>query len=148
MITPKDWMLLIIAEAGALPVQPVQLQKSLFLIGRNLEKTDLATDNFYSFQAYDYGPFCGAVYDDAEILETERLIEIQRPPTTRYKLYSITPTGTTRADELRRKLSERALDYLSNVVKFTQSVSFNELVSAIYKAYPEMRENSVFKGDA
>lgn len=148
MITPRDWTLLVIAEAGTRSVQPVQLQKSLFLISQNLKKPDLTTDpdHFYLFRAYDYGPFCGAVYDDAEILETEGLVEIQHPPATRYKLYRITPSGTARASELRLILSKQALDYLGGVVKFTQNVSFNDLVSAIYKAYPEMRENSVFKG--
>jgi hypothetical protein len=108
----------------------------------------LGTDRFYSFQAYDYGPFCVAVYDDAEILELAGLVEVQRPPTTRYKLYRITPAGIEQARELRRRLSKQARDYLAAVVQFVQGVSFNQLVNAIYKAYPDMRENSVFKADA
>lgn len=44
----------------------VQLQKSLFVLGRRRAK-DLGGD-FYNFQPYDYGPFDASVYHDADAL--------------------------------------------------------------------------------
>ncbi|MEO6022952.1 MAG: hypothetical protein ABIP64_07525, partial [Burkholderiales bacterium] len=79
----RDWTLLVLAKAGEL--QPVQLQKSLFLLGRNLNEHQLATGNFYNFEAYDYGPFSSGIYADAEMLEQGKLIIIKRPPEVRYK---------------------------------------------------------------
>jgi len=38
-----------------------------------------------------------------------------------------------------------AVAYLREVVPWAQSLSFNELVRAIYEAYPEPRANSVFR---
>lgn len=144
-MTPKDWTLLVIAEAGEHPVQPVQLQKALFLISRNLHPRDLAAPKFYAFSPYDYGPFCSQVYADAERLETEGLVVISRPPETRFKTYRATEAGFQRASALKSALSSQATTYLTRVVEFTQSHTFNELVSAIYEAYPEMRANSVFQ---
>ncbi|MGQ0642044.1 MAG: hypothetical protein ACT4P6_14940 [Gemmatimonadaceae bacterium] len=124
----------------------MQLQKSLFLLSKNLDKKALAVSGFYQFDAYDYGPFCGAVYADAEQLEVDGMVEIERPPNTRFKLYRATASGRARAQELRNDLSERVRKYLDAVVGWCQTLGFTELVAAIYRAYPEMRANSVFRG--
>jgi len=139
-----DWTLLAIAKAGSTPLQPVQLQKALFLIGQNLSKAKLKA-RFYIFDAYDYGPFCQAVYGDAETLEQTGLVTITRPPQSRYKLYTATEAGHERARALEQQLDADAVDYVGKAVRYTQSLSFNDLVAAIYKAYPEMKVNSVFK---
>ena len=144
-MTPRDWTLLVIAAAEKGSLQPVQLQKALFLIGKRLNLRQLATQKFYTFDAYDYGPFTNEIYNDAEQLETAGLVVIARPPATRFKEYHATDEGLRYAAGLRAKLEPAVADYVSRIVKFTRSMSFNDLVSAVYKAYPEMRENSVFK---
>ncbi len=146
MITPKDWTLLVIAAAPLGPLEPVQLQKSLFLLSRNLDKKALSVTSFYKFAAYDYGPFCGEAYADAEQLEREGLVTIERPPSIRFKLYRATEGGQARAIELRAGLQERTRKYLDAVVAWCHALGFNELVTSIYRAYPEMRANSVFRG--
>ena len=70
-MTPKDWTLLVLASAGG-PLSPVQLQKTLFLIDRNLSRAQRGVTRFYNFRAYDYGPFDSAIYTDAVILQTEK----------------------------------------------------------------------------
>lgn len=147
-MTPREWTLLVIAAAKVRPLQPVQLQKALFLLSRNLSKEQLKTDKFYDFAAFDYGPFSSDVYQDAENLERDGLVHVTRPPVSRYKLYQITDDGLARANELSGELQEPTRKYFEDIVHFTQRLSFNQLVSAIYKAYPEMRENSVFKEEA
>lgn len=140
----QDWILLTLA-AAKVPMQPVQLQKALFLMSKNIPARVLGK-NFYTFDPYDYGPFCKAIYDDAEILESQELVEVTRPPVSRFNIYAATSSGKSKATELHQGLSAKVLDYSNRVVEFVQSVSFNELVSAIYKAYPDMQENSVFRG--
>jgi hypothetical protein len=142
---PKDWTLLTIAEAGGEQLQPVQLQKALFLIGATLKRADLGTDSFYVFEPYDYGPFCAEIYIDASSLESDGLVEIIRPPASRYNLYSATPPGLATAAHLRGQLSYAAADYLKRVVSWVRRASFSEIVAAVYARYPEMKVNSVFR---
>jgi uncharacterized protein YwgA len=143
-MTRIDWTLLVIAAAGGRAVQPVHLQKALFLLRRNLGLEELRVTEFYDFEPYDYGPFDGAVYSDAESLATEGMVEIDYPPDKRYREYRATERGLRHAQALRLGLTPHAAQYLDKVVRWVQSVSFNQLVEAIYKAYPDMAANSVF----
>lgn len=143
-MNPIDWTLIAIANAEG-DLEPVQLQKSLFLFGQQLKSRQLKTRSFYKFEPYDYGPFCSMVYSDAEELERAGLITIQRPPEARYKLYSATADGKKRAKELERELATDVTAYTREIIRFTQKLTFDELVSAIYKAYPKMKVNSVFQ---
>ena len=54
----RDFLLLVVASGKDKALTPVQLQKSLFLLG----KTDLAeaVDSPYDFEPYHYGPFDAA----------------------------------------------------------------------------------------
>ena len=144
-MTRKDWTLMVIAE-GDSPLRPVQLQKSLFLISKALTPPQLQEANFYVFEPYDYGPFSRYIYLDADDLERNGLVTIQRPPEQRYNHYRITELGRQEAEALKSRLNPELRQYLGEVVKFTQTTSFNQLVSAIYAAYPEMKANSVFSG--
>lgn len=139
-----DWTLVAIAMAGTTPLQPVQIQKILFLIGKNLNNQQLKTRSYYRFEPYDYGPFCSSIYSDAELLEHESLVTIHRPPESRYKLYQITELGAEKVKKLEKGIDDEVIKYVRTVVEFTQSVSFNQLISTIYKRYPEMKVNSVF----
>jgi hypothetical protein len=142
---PAEWALLVIASAGGRPLQPVQLQKSLFLLSRNLP-VELTAGGFYQFEAYDYGPFSRMIYEDAEALEGAKFVRIQRPPEARFNLYSATTAGKDVADRLGALLPPRATAYVRDIVSFTQSLPFNELVSTIYLLYPDTKINSVFQG--
>ena len=144
-MNPKDWTLLVIAARNGKPLQPVQLQKSLFLLGRNLSVHQLQVESFYQFEPYDYGPFCSQVYSDAESLCFEGFVHIDCPISLSYRFYSATGEGIAKANELKKILSPETRDYLEKIVEWTSALSFNDLVSAIYSAYPDMKENSIFK---
>lgn len=141
---PKDWTLLVIAAAGGKSVSPVQLQKTLFLLSRNLSAKDLQVDRLYSFEPYDYGPFDYAVYHDAEKLEAEEQVTIDQAG-SRFRSYRATSTGLEQASRLRAKLSPITTGYLDKIVGWVSNLTFNQLIEAIYKAYPEMAKNSVFR---
>ena len=138
----REWCLFTIAAASGESLSPVQLQKALFLIGDNLHPSE----DFYHFAAYDYGPFCREVYEDAELLEAEELIRIMHSSEGGYREYLATPSGVQRAKALRAKINPDHASYVEEVVAWVRSCSFNELISAIYKAYPEMKAKSVFQG--
>jgi uncharacterized protein YwgA len=142
----RDWTLLVIAAAAGESVQPVQLQKALFLLGQNLSGADLKVKDFYHFMPYDYGPFCSDIYQDAESLSDKGLVHIDEPPYQSYKVYSITDRGKRHAQEMERDLKKEVRMYMKDVVKWVRSLSFQQLVRSIYRHYPKMRVNSVFQG--
>jgi hypothetical protein len=135
----------VIAAAQGKPVSPVQLQKSLFLIDKNLSPAQRGGGAFYNFRAYDYGPFDSAIYSDADLLEAEGLVTITDPQQS-HRTYSVTPTGMDRANALRDERPAAVIAYLDKVVQWVRGRSFSDLVRAIYEQYPEMRVNSVFRG--
>ena len=64
----------------------------------------------------------------------------------RFKRYRLTAEGQVRGAAGLGALEEKSRDYIKTLVDFVRRVSFPELVAAIYKFYPDMKANSVFKG--
>lgn len=139
----KYWTLLVIAAAEGGSLTPAQLQKSLFLISKR--NNDEALGNFYSFEAYDYGPFSIEVYQDAEELADADLIMIQKHNMYGWKMYSSTPSGISKAEEISQNIPGKVFENLNSIVHWSMSISFRELVNSIYEEFPEYRENSVFQ---
>lgn len=138
-----DLSLLMLALAEGKPYSPVQIQKSLFLATRNLPH--LFEDNPpYNFVAYDYGPFDKAVYEDQRELERKGLAVVALAPHGRWNEYRATQGGIEAARELKASLDSDDLEYLKEMSNWVRGLSFSQLVAAIYKAYPEMKENSIF----
>jgi hypothetical protein len=57
------WPLVALAHRKGQALTPVQIQKALFVLGRELPT--VVRPRFYSFKPYNYGPF-GAVYHDSK----------------------------------------------------------------------------------
>ena len=140
----KDFLLLVIAAGDGTPLTPVQLQKSLFLVGENLKGE--IPDLFYQFEPYHYGPFDIEVYSDADFLESEGLLVSVRSSRGSWVDRGITPRGIERAKAIEDQLSESTRNYIRAVVEWAQSLSFSGLVKSIYQQYPFYKENSVFQG--
>jgi hypothetical protein len=146
MLRPGAWVLLALLAARHHALTPVQLQKSLFLLGKRRPKE--VGKGFYSFRPYDYGPFDVAVYTDADRLVGEGLVAVNASEGRSLRRYYLTPKGKTEAERLTATVPAAAMQYLQQVVPWSQKLSFNELVRAIYEAYPDMRANSVFRDPA
>ena len=138
----KYWTLLTLAAAEGAFLSPVQLQKSLFLLGKNYPNE---VGEFYSFKPYHFGPFDVRVYQDAEEMALEGLVHIDCSLGQRWKEYSCTSSGLNFAKEIQKNMDGTILDYLRRVVTWAREKSFEEIVRAIYKLYPEYQENSVFQ---
>jgi hypothetical protein len=146
MPNKKDWALMTLSLAGGRPLTPVQLQKSLFLLGENVRPA--LPEDFYVFAPYNYGPFCQDIYQDVELLASEGLVTITRDPQYGYALYAATPQGVTQGQTQWQKLEERYQQYAKSVVDWVLPLSFSQLVSAIYKKYPNYQEKSIFRSKA
>jgi hypothetical protein len=141
----RDWILLAIGAGAGSSLSPVQLQKSLFILGKELTAKERLSKSFYEFKPYDYGPFDQSIYSDAEDLEQKGLVSITQAPLGSYRRYGLTQSGTERYQELSELLSEGALEFLGRVVTWVRRQSFQSLVRAIYQEYPDMKANSVFQ---
>lgn len=122
---------------------PVQIQKLMFLnekfMGERIE------GERFSFTPYDYGPFDSAIYKELEDLHEIGFIEVQA--TNRgWNKYRVSASGLERSSKLVEQLDSGVRQYLQETSIFVRSLSFSELVSSIYRAFPEMKVNSVFKG--
>lgn len=135
-----------IVLAGLAPAKgdfhtPVQVQKLFFLIDKNIP--EWVDGPHFDFVPYNYGPFDSSIYRVLEKLEVEGLVEIVSDG--RLNQYKLTPEGQKSGDKYLSGIGSKAKDYIKRTSKFVRTLSFTQLVSAIYRAYPEMRENSVFQ---
>ena len=133
-------MIAIIAAAGETGLGRVQLQKSVFLVGEEFDGR-LPAD-FYQFQPYMYGPFAQEVYAEVERLCDGLVIEALAGTDGRpsYRLAPGATTGLCGLSDLPQDLESG----IRRIVAWVTSMSFNELVRAVYHLYPDQRQNSVF----
>ena len=121
-----------LAPGAAYAYTPVQVQKLLFLIDRQIPRS--VEGPHFQFEPYHYGPFDRAVYDQLNEL-AERglvLIDTSRSPRT----FALTPEGIARGTAVLNAQSHVAVDFINRVSAFVRTQSFSSLVSAIYKAFP------------
>lgn len=140
------WLVAALQSAGDRGLSAVQLQKSLFVLGRRRAK-DVGGD-FYDFQPYDYGPFDASVYHDADALALAGLVQIDGSRGKSYRRFMLTEKGKAKAVEVLPKLPEKAVETMSKVVPWAQRLSFEELVRSVYEEFPEMRARSVFRDNS
>lgn len=122
---------------------PVQVQKLFFLIDENIA-TDVGGKQF-AFEPYDYGPFDRSVYMELERLENMGLVAVVRPNSDGPRRYSLSQNGQEIGEKAFGKLPGRAQKYIQDVSSWIRKLTFAQLVGSIYKAYPQMRSNSIFQ---
>lgn len=139
----SDWLLYVIAAAAPQGLSPVQLQKTMFLLGQENPKE--VGKGFYTFEPYDYGPFTSDVYTDADVLAIQGLISIDNPLARGWRRYSATKEGLEQASRLAQNVSAKSEGYIEETIRWICALSFPDLVRTIYERYPSYRERSVFK---
>lgn len=137
----RSLVLAIMSPAGERRYSPVQVQKLFFLVDRNVA-THLG-GQLFQFRPYNYGPFDRAVYDDLEALSAQGLVELSRQQT--WTAYGLTEEGQRVGKAVLDQLPPPVQAYAARAAEFVLALDFTQLVSSIYKAYPEMRANSVFQ---
>ncbi len=100
--------------------------------------------NFYTFEPYNYGPFSKQVYVDADELQAEGLVARVAHQGGDWEDYAATQEGVKKAGELSKNISQKAVQYLQNLVKWSAQQSFPDLVRWVYANYPSYKANSLF----
>jgi DNA-binding PadR family transcriptional regulator len=120
---------------------PVQVVKMLFLMEKKIPSQ--IGDAKFNFVPYDYGPFDPTVYSELRILQRDGLLDVMD---TKPRLYRLTPLGHRESAQLMQRIDAGVATYLRNLGMWMSGISFAQLVTAIYREFPEMRANSVFRG--
>ena len=140
----SDFVLAAMAPAGTDAYTPVQIQKLLFLLDTNV--AEATGGPHFNFAPYDYGPFDKEVYATLDELRASGLVEIVPGQDLKPRSYRLTSQGVTCGKSRLTSLSVKVQKYMEDLAATVRAMSFAELVSAIYRLYPEMKENSVFYG--
>jgi uncharacterized protein len=141
----RNIVLAVLAAANGSRLSPTQLQKALFLVSTNMP-TVFEPGHAFNFEPYNYGPFDAQVYAAAETLSVSGHAAISKSPNGRWKEYAATGLGVNEGSQVLASLAQNEQKYITDVVRWVQSLSFEQLVKAIYDFYPDMRVNSIFKG--
>lgn len=140
-MTRRELVLAALAAGDGECHDPVEVQKMFFLIDRKVP--DEVDGPHFDFKPYNYGPFDRAVYVELEAAARDGLV--RKIPRGTWSEYELTEEGVEAGRDALEQLSDRGASYLEKASRFVRALSFDELVSVIYKAFPEMRENSVFE---
>lgn len=144
MLPRTDLVLAALAASDGAPYTPVQVQKLFFLADENI--AGFIGGKRFKFKPKDYGPFDSEVYDEIETLCDRGLAETEELGYAPRRRYRLTPAGQQQGrDILGTKMEQAAADYLRELSSWVRGKDFASLVSSIYKHYPEMKVNSVFR---
>jgi uncharacterized protein len=143
-VTRQELILAALAASNGDTHTPVQMQKLLFLIDKKIPQH--VGGPHFQFEPYDYGPFDARVYHSLDNLAIQGLVEILTQPNLRWKKYKASESGLELGRTLLSSLDPPVQAYIKSLSSFVRRLSFAELVSSIYREYPEMREKSVFRG--
>jgi uncharacterized protein YwgA len=143
-MTKEGILLAGLAAGSGAAHTPVQIQKLFFILDRSIPE-HIGGPHF-DFSPYAYGPFDPAVYGKLEELAASGLIEIDLSEGTKRRQYRLTDAGLRSGQEILSGMDKKVAEYIRALSAWVRSLSFNQLVSAIYQKYPDMKANSVFKG--
>jgi uncharacterized protein YwgA len=137
----RELMLIALAPGKEAWHTPVQVQKLPFLIQKNVFEPK--GEHIFDFRPYNYGPFDIEVYNTLAELAEDGSAEICYDG--KMRTYRLTSKGLEEGNRLLSPLDPKFKKYIEKISDLVRTWSFTELVSAIYKAYPEMKINSVFQ---
>jgi predicted ArsR family transcriptional regulator len=119
--------------------------KGLFLVAKKTPREWLPAQGAYDFEPYYYGPFSSAVYRDLDDLREADLVDCTPVPGRSWCTYSLTKRGSDAADEAAQVLDPRLVDYARRLNSWVGRLSFNDLLTRVYKEFPQYASKSVFR---
>lgn len=122
---------------------PVQVQKMFFLLDESISG-EIGGRQF-EFEPYDYGPFDKNVYAELNALQAAGFVQLSYVSASAGgRRYSVTDVGRVFGQRALQSLSPNAQEFIVDVANWVRKLSFAQLVGSIYKAFPHMREKSIF----
>jgi hypothetical protein len=119
----EDWVVLALAVAKK-NLQPIQLQKLLFLVGRQFPK--LTAQPFYAFGSTDAGQFSVEANRDVNLLAMLGQVAIETTGDGRE--YRLTPHGLQRARDLESRADPEAMGFLRRTAAWVRTRSAEQLL--------------------
>jgi len=127
------------AKGRGVRFDPVRIQKLLFLIDREIAAH--IDGPHFDFQPYLYGPFDKAVYQELDALHGTGAVHIHYGGGRR--TYALATPGHERGMKVLSGLAPPVQRYVAEAARWVLSLPFGELLSAIYRHYPDMAVNSI-----
>lgn len=141
----NDLVLAALSSVPGAEYQPVHMQKLFFLIDENC--ADEIGGKKFDFTPHDFGPYDKTVYSSVEELAERGLARIASHR-SRYRTYALTQEGFAKGKELLSTLPLDVGEYIRDVVEWLLRSDFDKIVQTIYKEYPEMNRNGVYRASA
>src|SRR5258706_4256867 len=136
-----DFVLAAMAPGRGYHYTPLQVQKLLSLLDRQIPEH--VGGPHFRFEPYHYGPFDRSVYTQLDLLAARGLAAIDN--TVSPRRFALTAGGAAIGTAALNTLTPLTQDFIHRTSNFVRTQNFSSLVSAIYKAFPDMRVNSVFQ---
>lgn len=144
MLRRADWLIAFLAADPGGPLDPVRVQKGMFLLAM---RSPLDDDARYAFEPYAYGPMSRALYGDVRRLRRERLVDATPIEGASWQLLGLSAGGRELAGQLRRRAERehpQALAELDAIRREISGLSFSQLLQHVYDRYPAYAVRSVF----
>lgn len=150
-MVPEEWrasmtigrpQVILAAMAGGGPGAsffPVQLQKLLFLIDREIPEG--VNGPHFRFIPHHYGPFDQEIYIEIKALMRTGAVDVDDEK--RHPQYFLTDAGWQAGTHVLQGLSEAAARYVREAAGWVRTLTFPQLLRAIYAYCPAMAVNSV-----
>ena len=136
-----DLLLALLAASGGDHYDPSRLEKSMFLLTRNLADVVVVTDGHYNFLPYNFGPVDLQVLRDVKTLADKGLASVTLKPDSLLELYSATQKGNIQGNKILEAMPANCMDYIKEVSQWVRTTNFFQLVASIYADYPDMKPN-------
>lgn len=137
-MSSRDWLLAFIVAAPDRAVDPLRLQKGLFLLAM---RGVIPAPECYAFEAYAYGPMSRQLYADLRTLTRDGHVTSVPVAGAGWEAARATETGVAQAAP--RTTQEWA--ELRAVREWLDHLTFAELLEAVYAEFPAYAVNSVFR---
>ena len=141
----SDWLLAFLVADPDGPLDPVRVQKGMFLLAM---RAALADAERYRFEPYAYGPMSRGLYGDVRRLCRDGLLDAIAIEGAAWRLLALTPAGRREAaDRAERAGRERpeVLATLTAIRREITAMSFTELLEHVYDRHPDYAVRSVFR---
>jgi hypothetical protein len=141
----SDWLILFLATVPDVPLDPVRVQKGMFLLAMS---ASLGEDEGYDFEPYAYGPMSRGLYRDVRRLCHERLLDATPIEGAAWRMLQLTPAGREHAENLRLRAERERPSALARIASIRDEISglsFSDLLAHVYDRYPAYAVRSVFR---
>lgn len=136
----RKYMLAVLSSVDNASYTPVQIQKIFFLLDKNI--ANKVGGPYFNFEPYHYGPFDKKIYNELNLLHL--VDDVTEEKVNNVTRYSLTPSGIAEGKKELEMLNNESKKYIKEICTFVKSLSFAQLLRAIYNEYPEMKANSIF----